>query len=249
MNTHKDKKPYTCTACGKGFCRNFDLKKHIRKIHEQNAVDCEQQSIDDCSKDEIKLDKRSPSDECKTDGKTIANENKLTDKLSSLDQQLNKQSSFNVAPLNPLLTDLQYRLDLNMIHNRTSNLTINTPPSLNASSSPFPTNLLNQQLNAQIGNQTNQLTNLNHLSSLNPINSSTASTSTNYHRPLFSVAHHLLQPNNLTIASSNSNLIANANTVMHQLFMNSSTGTSIHQTAFNHSNRLASFNPLTNFLT
>ncbi|XP_032378138.1 fez family zinc finger protein 1 [Etheostoma spectabile] len=27
-------KPFTCPTCGKGFCRNFDLKKHIRKLHD-----------------------------------------------------------------------------------------------------------------------------------------------------------------------------------------------------------------------
>lgn len=34
MHTHNDTKPYTCKECGKGFCRNFDLKKHLRKIHD-----------------------------------------------------------------------------------------------------------------------------------------------------------------------------------------------------------------------
>lgn len=34
MHTHNEKKPYTCNVCYKGFCRNFDLKKHIRKIHD-----------------------------------------------------------------------------------------------------------------------------------------------------------------------------------------------------------------------
>lgn len=34
MHTHNEKKPYTCNVCFKGFCRNFDLKKHIRKIHD-----------------------------------------------------------------------------------------------------------------------------------------------------------------------------------------------------------------------
>ena len=37
MHTHNDNKPYTCPICQKGFCRNFDLKKHTRKIHEQNG--------------------------------------------------------------------------------------------------------------------------------------------------------------------------------------------------------------------
>ena len=34
MHTHNDKKPFTCHICGKGFCRNFDLKKHMRKLHD-----------------------------------------------------------------------------------------------------------------------------------------------------------------------------------------------------------------------
>ena len=34
MHTHNDKKPFQCCLCGKGFCRNFDLKKHIRKLHD-----------------------------------------------------------------------------------------------------------------------------------------------------------------------------------------------------------------------
>ena len=34
MHTHNEKKPFTCRICGKGFCRNFDLKKHARKLHD-----------------------------------------------------------------------------------------------------------------------------------------------------------------------------------------------------------------------
>ena len=34
MHTHNDKKPFMCRLCGKGFCRNFDLKKHMRKLHD-----------------------------------------------------------------------------------------------------------------------------------------------------------------------------------------------------------------------
>jgi hypothetical protein len=30
MHTHNERKPFTCHICHKGFCRNFDLKKHIR---------------------------------------------------------------------------------------------------------------------------------------------------------------------------------------------------------------------------
>lgn len=36
MHTHNEKKPFTCHICNKGFCRNFDLKKHIRKLHDTN---------------------------------------------------------------------------------------------------------------------------------------------------------------------------------------------------------------------
>lgn len=35
MHTHEDRKPFTCHSCGKGFCRNFDLKKHSRKLHDE----------------------------------------------------------------------------------------------------------------------------------------------------------------------------------------------------------------------
>uniref|UniRef100_A0A915IEC8 C2H2-type domain-containing protein n=1 Tax=Romanomermis culicivorax TaxID=13658 RepID=A0A915IEC8_ROMCU len=33
MHTHNETKPFQCQTCGKGFCRNFDLKKHARKLH------------------------------------------------------------------------------------------------------------------------------------------------------------------------------------------------------------------------
>ena len=33
MHTHNEQKPFSCLSCGKGFCRNFDLKKHMRKMH------------------------------------------------------------------------------------------------------------------------------------------------------------------------------------------------------------------------
>ncbi len=33
MYTHSEIKPYTCMICSKGFCRNFDLKKHVRNVH------------------------------------------------------------------------------------------------------------------------------------------------------------------------------------------------------------------------
>ena len=38
MHTHNEQKPFTCHICQKGFCRNFDLKKHVRKLHEDEAV-------------------------------------------------------------------------------------------------------------------------------------------------------------------------------------------------------------------
>ena len=37
MHTHNEQKPFTCKVCQKGFCRNFDLKKHARKLHENYA--------------------------------------------------------------------------------------------------------------------------------------------------------------------------------------------------------------------
>ncbi|CAJ0587555.1 unnamed protein product, partial [Mesorhabditis spiculigera] len=38
MHTHEDRKPFECPECGRGFCRNFDLKKHIRRIHPGRKV-------------------------------------------------------------------------------------------------------------------------------------------------------------------------------------------------------------------
>ena len=35
MHTHNEQKPFTCKVCHKGFCRNFDLKKHVRKLHDK----------------------------------------------------------------------------------------------------------------------------------------------------------------------------------------------------------------------
>ncbi|KAK6028802.1 zinc finger, C2H2 type [Ostertagia ostertagi] len=33
MHTHTKEKPFRCSICGRGFCRNFDLKKHIKRMH------------------------------------------------------------------------------------------------------------------------------------------------------------------------------------------------------------------------
>lgn len=45
MHTHNEKKPFTCRICGKGFCRNFDLKKHTRKLHEHDSASVEPVSV------------------------------------------------------------------------------------------------------------------------------------------------------------------------------------------------------------
>jgi len=37
MHTHSEVKPFTCAICSRGFCRNFDLKKHMRKSHHSNG--------------------------------------------------------------------------------------------------------------------------------------------------------------------------------------------------------------------
>jgi len=37
MYTHTDAKPYQCRICTKGFCRNFDLKKHMRNVHSASS--------------------------------------------------------------------------------------------------------------------------------------------------------------------------------------------------------------------
>ncbi|KAF6772127.1 hypothetical protein AHF37_09270 [Paragonimus kellicotti] len=38
MHTHRAQKPFLCHLCGKGFCRNFDLKKHMRKLHSDDNM-------------------------------------------------------------------------------------------------------------------------------------------------------------------------------------------------------------------
>ena len=46
MHTHNEQKPFTCHICQKGFCRNFDLKKHVRKLHENEDQTFEMEEAD-----------------------------------------------------------------------------------------------------------------------------------------------------------------------------------------------------------
>lgn len=59
MHTHNDKKPYTCRICAKGFCRNFDLKKHMRKLHDIKSAKATNRDNDDDDIDEATSDQDS----------------------------------------------------------------------------------------------------------------------------------------------------------------------------------------------
>ncbi len=60
MYTHSETKPYSCMICSKGFCRNFDLKKHVRNVHvsststgiQMNTNHCDDDDDDDDDEDE-----------------------------------------------------------------------------------------------------------------------------------------------------------------------------------------------------
>lgn len=243
----------------KGFCRNFDLKKHIRKLHAQGNNNAQlndqspQHQIEpmEMPKNSIKMEKKLAEDKNTMHGKQL--DKQLNDK-SKIDKNLDQINKSNYSAFNPLLNDLQYRLDLNMIHNRTLNLTINTPPISSFNPANLSSNLLNQQLNNQPNSQLNTLTN-----PINQLQNTTSANATNaeYSRPLFSIAHHLLQPNLANNLSNNSSsapsnflsnnlLNSNANNVMHQLFMNSGAPA---QTFNAPSNRLNPLSSLTHFLT
>jgi len=63
MHTHEDRKPFTCNACGKGFCRNFDLKKHARKLHDGTPTPPPPSSAPTSPPPPLLRRRRSPSDE------------------------------------------------------------------------------------------------------------------------------------------------------------------------------------------
>jgi len=58
MYTHSEIKPYSCMICSKGFCRNFDLKKHVRNVHvsstSTNGVS--QRYLEHCEDDDDDID-------------------------------------------------------------------------------------------------------------------------------------------------------------------------------------------------
>lgn len=64
MHTHNDTKPFQCDLCGKGFCRNFDLKKHVRKLHDKDHSQNRHRLTDeDDEKDDVESGIHTPIDD------------------------------------------------------------------------------------------------------------------------------------------------------------------------------------------
>ncbi|KAF8570148.1 hypothetical protein P879_02957 [Paragonimus westermani] len=64
MHTHRAQKPFLCHLCGKGFCRNFDLKKHMRKIHSDGDTDTHVQKENQSSTEPTSSPPSSPGAPC-----------------------------------------------------------------------------------------------------------------------------------------------------------------------------------------
>lgn len=80
MHTHRAQKPFLCQFCGKGFCRNFDLKKHVRKLHPDTETGhfMEQKPIPISTESVLMQTELEPSMEHCTDNQFIYHSNKFS---------------------------------------------------------------------------------------------------------------------------------------------------------------------------